>query len=59
MQLHGLHLIFLYFWSMEDKVDDIEPIVAHWRESSDENYATMQNLIKTKEYSWSLFLGIW
>lgn len=42
---------------MEDKIENIEPIILHWRESSDENYATMLNLIKTKEYAWSLFLG--
>lgn len=42
---------------MEEEIKNIEPIILHWRESSDENYATMQNLIKTREYAWSLFLG--
>jgi HEPN domain-containing protein len=42
---------------MEGRIDDIEPIILYWRTSSDENYATMHNLIKTKEFSWSLFLG--
>lgn len=42
---------------MDDKIDNIEPTILHWRKSSDENYATMQNLIKTREYAWSLFLG--
>ena len=42
---------------MEDIIVNIEPIILHWRESSDENYATMQNLIKTKEFAWALFLG--
>jgi HEPN domain-containing protein len=42
---------------MEDEIKNIDSIVQHWRESSEQNYATMQNLIKTKEYSWALFLG--
>ena len=42
---------------MDDRIDNIDPIVLHWRESSDENYATMQNLLKANEFSWSLFLG--
>ena len=42
---------------MEDKIKNIDSIIEHWRESSDQNYSTMQNLIKTKEYSWALFMG--
>ena len=42
---------------MDDRIDNIDPIVLHWHESSDENYATMQNLLKANEFSWSLFLG--
>jgi len=42
---------------MEDKIKNIDTIIHHWRESSEQNYATMQNLIKTKEYSWALFMG--
>ncbi len=42
---------------MEDEIKDIESVVHHWHESSNQNYATMQNLIKTKEFSWALFLG--
>lgn len=42
---------------MEDEIRDIDSIIQHWSESSEQNYATMQNLIKTKEYSWALFLG--
>lgn len=42
---------------MEDKINDIDLLVKHWRESSEQNYLTMQNLIKTKEYSWALFMG--
>ena len=42
---------------MEDKIKDIDSIIQHWRESSEQNYSTMLNLLKTKEYSWALFLG--
>jgi len=48
----------LYFWiSMDDEIKNIDSIIMHWRESSEQNYATMQNLIKTKEFSWALFMG--
>jgi HEPN domain-containing protein len=42
---------------MEDTIKDIDSIIQHWRESSEQNYSTMQNLIKTNEYSWALFMG--
>jgi HEPN domain-containing protein len=42
---------------MEEKITDIEILIKYWRESSEQNYSTMQNLIKTKEYSWALFMG--
>jgi len=42
---------------VEDKIKDINTIIQHWRESSEQNYSTMLNLIKTKEYSWALFMG--
>ncbi|MBA4409948.1 MAG: HEPN domain-containing protein [Bacteroidota bacterium] len=42
---------------MEEEIRNIDSIINHWRESSEQNYASMQNLIKTKEYSWALFLG--
>jgi len=42
---------------MEDKIKDINSIVQHWRESSEMNYSTMRNLLKTNEYSWALFMG--
>jgi HEPN domain-containing protein len=42
---------------MEDKLKDIDSIIRHWRESAEQNYSTMQNLITTKEYSWALFMG--
>ena len=42
---------------MEDKIKDFDSIIQHWRESSELNYSTMQNLIKTKEHSWALFMG--
>ena len=42
---------------MEDEIDNIEKIKQYWIESSDQNYKTMQNLFKTGDYSWALFIG--
>lgn len=42
---------------MDEEIKNIDSVINHWREASDQNYATMQNLLKTKEYSWALFLG--
>ena len=42
---------------MEDKLLDIDLLIKHWRESSEQNYSTMLNLMKTKEYCWALFMG--
>lgn len=36
---------------------DIEKIVKHWVDTSDEDYKTMLTLFNTKSYSWALFLG--
>jgi HEPN domain-containing protein len=42
---------------MEGEINDTDSIILYWRTSSDQNYATMQNLMKTKEYPWALFMG--
>ena len=42
---------------MEEEIKNIDSIVEHWLESSNQNYVTMQNLILTKENAWALFLG--
>ena len=42
---------------MEGEISDIDSIVLYWRTSSDLNYSTMRNLMKSKEYSWALFMG--
>jgi HEPN domain-containing protein len=42
---------------MEEKLDNIDRIVQHWRETSEKDYQTMQNLVKSGDYSWALFLG--
>jgi HEPN domain-containing protein len=36
---------------------EIDTIVKYWIESSNRDHVTMQNLLKSKDYSWSLFLG--
>ena len=42
---------------MEEKIENIDSIIAYWIDSSDQNYKTMNLLLTTGEYSWSLFLG--
>ena len=36
---------------------DYEKSMHYWIESSDRDFLTMTNLLKSKDYSWSLFLG--
>lgn len=36
---------------------DIEKIVNHWIETSDEDFNTMETLYLSKSFGWSLFLG--
>ena len=36
---------------------DIEKIVKHWIETSEEDFETMLTLYNSKSYGWSLFLG--
>lgn len=36
---------------------DVDKIVKHWIETSDDDFNTMLTLYNTKSYGWSLFLG--
>lgn len=36
---------------------DVEKIVSHWIETSDDDFQTMLNLFNSKSFGWSLFLG--
>ena len=36
---------------------DIQKSMDHWMESSERDFKTMNNLYKSKDYSWSLFVG--
>ncbi len=36
---------------------DVDKIVKHWVETSDEDFQTMLSLYHSKSYGWSLFLG--
>jgi HEPN domain-containing protein len=42
---------------MEEKFENIDKIVQHWIDTSEKDYKTMQNLLKSKDYSWALFIG--
>jgi len=52
----GIKKIFILA-NMKEKIDNKEIVVQHWKESSDKDYRTMQNLLKSGDYSWALFLG--
>ncbi len=44
--------------TQKDKQEiDIEKVVSHWIKSSDNDFKTMNNLFKSKDYHWSLFMG--
>jgi hypothetical protein len=45
------------FVHMEEHSENIDSFITYWKESSDQNYLTMQNLLKSKDFSWALFLG--
>lgn len=36
---------------------EVDKIVRHWMESSDDDFETMISLFNVKSYNWSLFLG--
>lgn len=38
-------------------IKDTKRLVEHWIESSDRDFKTMNNLFKSKDYAWSLFVG--
>lgn len=44
---------------MSEKIqpENIEWIVNHWVESSDENFNSMCSMLETKHYDWALFVG--
>lgn len=41
---------------MDNKIN-IEKISAHWITTSDNDFQTMLNMYKTKDYHWALFMG--
>jgi HEPN domain-containing protein len=42
---------------MDEESENTEKFVQYWRETSDKDYRTMQNLLKSGDNSWALFLG--
>ncbi len=38
-------------------MEEFGDIVQYWRESSDQDFRTMQNLFSSKDYNWALFIG--
>lgn len=42
---------------MDEKIENIDKIVQHWIDTSEQDFRTMQNLMKSCDYSWAMFLG--
>lgn len=42
---------------MVNKNINIKKVVNYWKESSNNDYKTMQNLLESGDYNWALFLG--
>jgi len=42
---------------MENEKIDIEKTMTYWISRSDSDFETMNNLIKSKDYHWALFIG--
>lgn len=42
---------------MDNKIENIDAVIDYWVSSSSQNFQTMENLLQTKDYSWSLFIG--
>jgi HEPN domain-containing protein len=40
-----------------EEIKNIDKIINHWIESSDEDFKTMHDLFEQKTYHWSLFIG--
>ncbi len=38
-------------------IENIEKIVTHWIESSDEDFKSMCSMLESKHYDWALFVG--
>lgn len=42
---------------MEEHIENTEKVINHWRQSADQHWVTLQNLLITKDFSWALFMG--
>jgi HEPN domain-containing protein len=41
----------------KEEIKDLDKVVSHWLETSNEDFETMKKLFESKTYHWSLFLG--
>lgn len=44
---------------MDERIENIEKVIDYWKESSDQNFATMINLMKSRDYVGLFSLGTW
>ncbi|GHV61188.1 hypothetical protein FACS1894195_1310 [Bacteroidia bacterium] len=40
-----------------EPIENVDNIVKHWVETSDDDFKVMLSLLETKQHSWALFLG--
>jgi len=52
-----LALNFFEFFMMNSQQLDIDKIVKHWVDTSDDDFDTMLTLFRSKTYHWALFMG--
>lgn len=45
------------FVLMTDRNIDIEKVISYWVDSSDKDFKTMENLMKSGDFNWAMFLG--
>jgi hypothetical protein len=45
------------FVLMTDRNIDIEKVISYWVDSSDKDFKTMENLVKSGDFNWAMFLG--
>jgi HEPN domain-containing protein len=42
---------------VDGKIENVQNIISYWKNSSDQDYATMHHLMESKDHHWALFIG--
>jgi HEPN domain-containing protein len=46
-----------YFYLVKKNIENIDNVIKFWKDSSNQDYKTMNNLLISKDFHWALFLG--